>query len=275
MAKKKKQKPQTPTLSKSDKTIYCILIAISCTTALFLAPVVMANFKESVFEDPHILAQNGSAMIIFIFATLFAGAGFALLFDWLRRKRQPIFGKSDVNYITYAKPLYPLFSKQFWKNMFRSKKKASLFGCCILFFILFIFIIPPITKLTLTPRNRLYDDGSIEVRNCLNEITEQYSPSDVEEIKFYTQLYRSRRRRFDSYEWRIGIKISMCNGESFSFLRGDFQTMEDIYLAKNCFDPNIITVEGTENIEEVIQDMNLDNQDTEWLYKIFEITPSS
>ena len=271
MAKKKKQKPQTPTLSKSDKTIYCILIAISCTTALFLAPVVMANFKESVFEDPHILAQNGSAMIIFIFATLFAGAGFALLFDWLRRKRQPIFGKSDVNYITYAKPLYPLFSKQFWKNMFRSKKKASLFGCCILFFILFIFIIPPITKLTLTPRNRLYDDGSIEVRNCLNEITEQYSPSDVEEIKFYTQLYRERRRKHTKYSWRFEIKISMQDGKSFLFLYGDFQSMEAVYQAKNCFSPDVVTVEGEENIESVIQDMNLDEHESELLYRIFEI----
>ena len=274
MTKKKKQKPKTPSLSKLDKTIYYILIAISCAASIFLAPIVIANFEKSVFEDPHILAQNGSAMIIFIFATLFAGAGFALLFDWLRRKRQPIFGKSDVNYITYAKPLYPLFSKQFWENMFRSKKKASLFGCCILFFILFIFIIPPITKLTLTPRNRLYDDGSIEVRNCLNEITEQYSPSDVEEIKFYTQLYQERRRKHTKYSWRFEIKISMQDGKSFLFLYGDFQSMEAVYQAKNCFSPDVVTVEGEENIESVIQDMNLDEHESELLYRIFEISLS-
>lgn len=271
---KKKQKPKTPPLSKLDKTIYYILTAVSCIAGLFLAPIVIGNFRESVFEDPRILAQNGSAMVIFIFSTLFVSAGFALFFDWSRRKRQPIFGKPDVNYITYAKPLYPIFSKQFWKNIFRNKKKTSIFSLCILFFILFIFIIPPITAFTLTPSNRLYNDGSVAVYNCLNENKEQYSPSDVEEIKFGTQLYRERRRRSAFYKWRFEMKISMRDGTSFSFLRGDFQTIEDIYLAKNCFDPDAITIEGTENIEEVIRDMNLDEKDAEWLYKIFEITPS-
>jgi len=275
MAKKKKQKPQTLSLSKLDKTIYYILIAISCAASIFLAPIVIANFKESVFEDPLILAQNGSAMVILLFATMFIGLGFAVFFDWLRRKRQPIFGKSDVNYTTYPKPLYPIFSKHFWRNIFRNKKKTSIFGLCILFFILFIFIIPPITTFTLTPKNLLYDDGSISVHNAQNEQKEQYNPSDVEEVRFYTQLYRSRRRRFSSYKWRFEMKISMRDGTSFFFLRGDFQTMEDIYLAKKCFDPNVITIEGKENIEEVIRDMNLDDQDAEWLYKIFEITPSA
>ena len=272
---KKKKKSQTPPLSKLDKTIYYILTAVSCIVALFFAPIAIANFKESVFENPRILAQNGSAMVIFIFATLFVGSAFALFFDWSRRKKQPILGKSDVNYIAYEKPLYPIFSKQFWKNIFRNKKKTSIFSCCILFFILFIFITPPVTAFTLTPRNRLYDDGSISIYNILNENTEQYSVEDVKEVNISTQLHRSRRRKHTEYRWRFEIKISMQNGKSFLFLYGDFQNMEGVYQTKTCFPTDVITIEGEENIESVIQDMNLDDQDAEWLYKIFEITTDS
>jgi hypothetical protein len=63
----------------------------------------------------------------------------------------------------------------------------------------------------------------------------------------------------------------MQDGKSFLFSYGDFQSMEAVYQAKNCFSPDVVTVEGEENIESVIQDMNLDEHESELLYRIFEI----
>ncbi len=114
MAKKKKRPMKAPGLSRLDRGIYYCLIACSCVTGLFLYPMIIGNFRQSVFRDTHILAQGNPGNVILIFFGMFIGGGFALFFDWMRRKRQPIFGKAGIQYgPPQWKSVYPLLSKQF------------------------------------------------------------------------------------------------------------------------------------------------------------------
>ena len=273
MAKKKKRRIQAPSLSKLDKGIYYCLTACFFAAAIFLYPVIVGTFRRSVFENRHILAQNNTGIVIPVFFCMFLFLGFAVGIDWLRRKKQPIFGKSNVQYgPPQWKPIYPLLSKPFWKNLCSNKKSLTISVLCTM---LLLAIMTAVTALGLPPRECLYDDGRILAYNCLNEETEKYSPSDVERILIST--YRSGGR--GSRPWGIEIKISMRDGKEFLFRDRDFQTLDDhirgsltgMHRIKSCFDPGIITCFGENNIPDVIRDKDLNEQEAEMLYLLFDM----
>ena len=273
MAKKKKRRIQAPSLSALDKGIYFCLIVSSVVAGLFLYPAIIGHFRRSVFQDTHILAQGNPGIVILGFIGMFIGGGLALAFDWLRRKKQPIFGKANINYgPPQWKPIYPLLSKQFWNNLYSNKRRLMFLLLCIP---AFVFIVVSVTLLVLPVRECLYDDGSISVYNCFNEKTEEYSKSDVIGIRIYTRTYYDRRGPDD---WGIEIKISMNDGEDFFFSYRDFQTMDEnirgsitgMYQVKMSFDPSIITIDGKENVAYVALDMYLNQEEIELLYLLFD-----
>ena len=273
MAKKKKRRVQAPSLSALDKGIYYCLIACSIIVGLFLYPALIGNFRSSVFQDTHILAQSTPSTVILTFFGMFIGGGFALSFNWLRRRKQPIFGKTNVKYgPPQWKPVYPLLSKQFWNNLYSNKRRLMIGVLCIL---TFVFVVVIVTSLGSPPRECLYDDGSISVYNVFNENTAEYRQSDVTEIRIYTRTYHKRRGLDD---WGFEIKISMNDGEDFFFSYRDFQTIDDsirgsitgMYQIKMCFDPSIITIDGEESLAYVARDMHLNQEEIELLYMLFD-----
>ena len=273
MAKKKKRRIQAPSLSMLDKGIYYCLIAFSFAAGLFLYPAIIGNFRKSIFQDTHILAQNNPGIVILGFFGIFIGAGLALAFDWLRRRKQPIFGKRDIKYgPPQWKPVYPLLSKQFWNNLYSNKKCLTFL---VLYILVFIFVVMSVTSLVLPVRACLYDDGSISVYNSFNEKTEVYNKSDVIGIRIYTRTYLDRQGPDD---WGIGIEISMNDGEDFFFSYSDFQTMDEhirgsitgMYQIKTSFEPSIITIDGKENVAHVVRDMHLNQEEIELLYLLFD-----
>ena len=273
MAKKKKRRIQAPSLSALDKGIYYCLIVSSIVAGLFLYPAIIGNFRRSIFQDMHILAQGNPGIVILGFFGMFIGGGLALALDWLRRRKQPIFGKANIKYgPPQWKPIYPVLSKQFWNTLYSNKRHLMFLLMCIL---ALVFSVVSVTSLVLPVRECLYDDGSISVYNCFNEKTEEYSKSDVIGIRIYTRTYYDWRGPDD---WGIEIKISMNDGEDFFFSYSDFQTMDEnirgaitgMYQIKMSFDPSIITIDGKENVAYVVRDMHLNQQETELLYLLFD-----
>ncbi len=274
MAKKKKRAMKAPGLSRLDRGIYYCLIACSCVTGLFLYPVIIGNLRQSVFRDTHILAQGNPGNVILIFFGMFIGGGFALFFDWMRRKRQPIFGKAGIQYgPPQWKSVYPLLSKQFLGHVSFRKKHLAIGVLC---FFVFVFVVLFVTSLGLHPRECLYDDGSILVYNCFNEKTAEYSQGDVAGIRIYTQADRKRRGH---KRWGIEMEISMNDGETFFFSHGDFQMRNEMIHGsitgmtqiKACFDLSIITLDGEGYLSSVVRDMDLNKQEEELLYLLFDV----
>ena len=70
----------------------------------------------------------------------------------------------------------------------------------------------------------------------------------------------------------------MKDGKDFFFSYRDFQTLDDnirglitgMYQIKTCFDPSIITIHGKDNVAYVVRDMNLNQQEMELLYLLFD-----
>lgn len=141
--------------------------------------------------------------------------------------------------------------------------------------VLLLAIMTAETVLGLPPRECLYDDGRILTYNCLNEETAKYSPSDVEWILIST--YRSGGRGYRP--WGIEIKIIMRDGKEFLFQDRDFQTLDDhirgsltgMHRIKSCFDPDIGTYFGENDIPDVIRDKDLNEQEAEMLYLLFDM----
>ena len=270
MAKKKKQKSKAYRLSKTDKRIYKILTVLSPICSIILTVMGIYKLQQAAFEDTRLLAQKHPGLLISLFSGIAAGFVIAVLLHELKEKKQPIFKAPDLPSSVGASTA-PIFSRRFWKALCSDRKKSAA-GLCAIFLTAGL---PLIALLSLNPKKCLYDDGSFSVYNILNENTEQYSVADVEEVIISTPLHRSHRRRHTVYRRRYEIKISMQNGKSFLLLYGDFQSMEGVYQTKNCFPADLITIEGEENIESVIQDMNLNQRECELLYQIFDLSPPS
>ena len=273
MAKKKKWRVQAPPLSPLDKGIYYCLIACSFAIAFFLFPIIVRAYRQWVFEDPHILAQNNLATIILGFLGLFLGCGLMIVLDWLKHKKYPIFGNSKVCYgPPLWKPVYPLTQKQFWENLRPHKERLRIGVLCV---VMLVILVASITSLALPPRECLHDDGSVWVYNYHNENTAKYYPSDVAEIEIYTRTYDNRKGR--DY-WGFEIEFRMYDGEDFFFSDRDFQTLINnldgsvvgMLQIKSCFDPRMINITGRNNLAYVIRDMDLNAQETELLYLLFD-----
>lgn len=272
MAKKKKRRLQAPSLSSLDKGIYCVLIVVFIILGIFLYPLLFNRFHESVFMDKRILSISSPGTIMVILG-LIMGSGLAGLMYWLMHKKQPIFGKGTITYgPPQWKPVYPLFSKQFWSIAFKDKKRLAV---VLIATILVVVILISVTTLGLQPRECLLDDGGILVYNCLGQNVATYNASDVVQVRLFTRRYHSRGR--DS--WGIEMAIRMRSGECFYFgtydawsysadLPGHIAGMNHI---KSCYDPNIVVLEGQDDLQKVINYRHLDQQQIDLLYELFDI----
>jgi hypothetical protein len=274
MAKKKKRRIQAPSLSSLDKGIYCVLIVVFVILGIFLYPLLFNKFYDSVFLNKRILAINSPGMVLTIFG-LFLGGGLAGLVYWLMHKKQPIFGKGTITYgPPQWKPVYPLFSKQFWSFAFKDKKRMAV---VLIATTLIVVILISVTALGLQPRECLLDDGGILVYNCLGQNVATYNASDVVLVRIYTRMFASGRSHRD--DWGIEMAIKMRNGECFYFgtnnawsytadLPGHIAGMNHI---KSCYDPNIVVLEGQDDLQKVIEYRHLDQQQIDLLHELFDI----
>lgn len=274
MAKKKKRRIQAPSLSSIDKGIYYVSITVFLLSGLFFYPAIIGNYRKQLFQSENVLAISGFEFLL-VFLGLALGGGLASLMYCLLQKKQPILGKYNVTYgPPQWKPVYPLFSKQFWRITVKNKNR--MITACLTA-LLIVLIVPILTLFCLQPRKCLHDDGSIAVYNYLNENTATYKASDVEKIRIYTRVFS--HKRVDKYG--IELEFTMNNGEQFWFAYNEFRAgSEDIrgsiagaVYIKSLFDSTVITIEEHVDIQDVIDSMNLNSQEIELLYDLLEIKP--
>lgn len=274
MAKKKKRRIQTPSLSLFDKGIYYVSIVVFLLAGFFFYPAVIGGYRRQLFQSDNILAISGFEALL-VFLGLALGGGLASLMFFLLQKKQPIFGKANFVYgPPQWKPVYPLFSKQFWHNAAKNQRQIIT---TISVALLIILIAPILTNLCLQPRKCLQDDGSISVYNCLNENVSSYSVSDVEVLRIYTRTFS--RKGVDNYGFEL--EFTMSDGEHFWFAYNEFRAGTDeihgsisgaIHI-KSLLDSDKIILEEQVSIQNVINRMNLNQLEIELLYELFEIEP--
>ena len=74
MAKKKKRRIQTPSLSSFDKGIYYVSIIVFLLAGVFFYPAVIGGYRKQLFQSDNILAISGfEALLAFLGVALGGG----------------------------------------------------------------------------------------------------------------------------------------------------------------------------------------------------------
>lgn len=266
MAKKKKRRLQTPSLSPFDQGLYILLDILSPVIGILGFASLIGTYRKSVLQDPHVLALSGANSGLMMLGLVLGGC-FLALFETLRQKKQPIFGKSGIQYgPPRYKPVYPLFSRAFWR--YHQKKVLPILGGMLVLFM----VLSILTALVLPLRTCLFDDGSIVSYNSRNEEACRYEAADITEVRLYTDTIR--RKGID--DWTFGIQFTTAKGSSYDFLYSEFRhddlEIRDMLRCKALFSHAALRIDGADRLSTVVKDQNLTPEETELLYELFENT---
>ena len=276
--KAKKQMHRMPPLSFVDKTIYWLIFLLLCI-ADFLLIMGPLYFRHTVpFSDRSVAAVEDNISICWLcvpWMTFFLMT-FIL---WLQpyQNRKPIFGKRNFKYGPPAWPKeYPLFmkNKPYVFVSERKKKERKQISALLLVILLISFIPLP---WSLYGRDCLRYDGSIVQYNMFNKEVHNYSSGEIENIIIKACRYRTGKSSKKSH-WGVRMVFTTNSGKKYVFaqseFRDDFKSDHQLWLetmlkVKQRYDPYVISYEGIENLDRVIEDCNLSAKDIQLLYQLF------
>lgn len=269
MANKKKRRPQTPSLSPFDQGLYILLDILSPVICILGFASLIGTYRKCILQDPRVLALSGANGGLMMLGLVLGGC-LLTLFETLRQKKQPIFGKSGIRYgPPRYKCVYPLFSRAFWK-FHRQKVLPVLAGILALVMVLGI-----VTVMALPLRTCLFDDGSIVSYNSRNEEVCRYEASDITEIRVHTDTIH--RKGLD--DWTFGIRLTTDKGSSYDFLYSEFRhddlEIRNMLRIKALLAHAALRIDDASRLPTVVKDQNLTPEETELLYELFEITPET
>lgn len=276
VTKARKKIHPMPPLSVLDLTIYWSFFILSLFIAfgLFFGGIAL-NYRIR-FSDPTTLAtlnhvsNSLSSLAAFGFA---ASAFLPLIYHY--KKRKPIFGRRNFRYGPPAWPReYPLFMRN--KPHFFGEKKKRI-GLQIFFFSLVLLSLVQF-PFSLSARTCLQKDGSIQIYNAVNRLTEEYKAEEISSVRLYCS--RAIFTRSGSRKWTVRSVITCADGETFYFNSDTYENafggepqnwLEGMLQIKSCYPHTRYIYENTDKLPGVIQDLELNREEAEILYTLFDI----
>lgn len=267
-----------PPLSFVDKLIYwsIMLLLGGLYLALLFGPIYLRH--KIAFADEMVLAAEAHASSLWLIVpwmTFFLMT--FILWNQSYQDRRPIFGLKNFKYGPPAWPkVYPLFMKNkpyVWISE-RKQKERKQIAVALLVVLLLSFIPFP---WSLYGRDCLLRDGGIVEYSMLNRQTGAFSSGEIKEIEIEAYRYSTGVRHRRSH-WGVRLVFRTDSGEKYSFDSRDFRNdeesdvlywLEAMLALKGRYDPGIIRYDGLENLSRVISDRNLDQAETEMLYRLF------
>lgn len=279
MARKaKKRVHQMPRLSALDLMIYWAVFLLLCVSYFILIVGTIFLRNRIAFFDLEVVAVEDNISIFWLFIpwlTFFLMTFLLWLLPY--QNRQPIFGLRNFKYGPPAWPKrYPLFMKNKpYVYVSERKKKDRRKLAVFLLVVLLIGFIP--YPWSLYGRDNLKTDGSIVQYNMFNKQWREYSPEDFRNIQIETYRYRTGKTGRATH-WGVRMIFITDSGKKYSFDHTEFRKDEHLDIPywlvtmqsiKKRYDPAIISYEGAEDLELVIQDRKLSQEAIEMLYHLF------
>ena len=280
MAKKaKKKRHKMPPLSFGDKLIYWTLGLLILAADVFLVLFPFQRWYRNAFYDETVSAAHmtGGLLWAFIPWFVFMISTFILWYS-LYSKRLPIFGKRNFRYGPPAWPkIYPLFMKNkpyVWVSQ-RAVKQRRQTAIVLVSIVLLSFLFYP---LSWSGRKCLHQNGSISKYNALNIQTREYDSGQIREVRF--EAYVQHRRRSLDTIGDVRVTLITEDGKRYVFDHDEFRGCSEYsgtdYLRamvniKSRYRPEIITYLGVSNLEKVILDNQLNADEQNMLYALFEV----
>ena len=279
MARKaKKRMHKMPPLSFVDKLIYWIIFLLLAAAYLLLMFGPIHLRQKIAFSDEMVLATEdhvSSLWLIVPWMTFFLMT--FILWNQPYQDRRPIFGLKNFKYGPPAWPkVYPLFMKNkphVWVSE-RKKTERKQIAVVLLVVLLLSFIPFP---WSLYGRDCLLHDGGIVEYSMFNRQTGNFSSGEIKEIEIGTYRY-STGKHVRTTHWGVRMVFFTNSGEKYVFDNRDFRRedeseirywLEAMLAVKGRYDPGIIHYEGLDDLSQVIYDRNLNQAETELLYRLF------
>ncbi len=275
--KKKKKHINMPKLSLLDKCIYCLSCILLLCILTFIGIVPILIFDTIAFADDAVVACHHWSVLWLLVPYIAWFTGTITLWSIWYTGKKPLFGIRNYQYGPPRHPkIYPLFRKDnppVWIS--ESEKNNRRRNALILLVILMLTFIP--YSWAFFGRDSLYYDGSISRHNIINIQSEKLSSREVQTVRFCVNSYRTGRN--SPRRWRVQVELIAQDGKEFQFGSHEFKNADDNNIAwltsmlalKRRFDSSVISFDGIENLEKVINDQHMTTEDAELLKQLFEV----
>lgn len=271
--RKIKNGAKKPPLSLLDMTIYVFIIFSGASLGIAVFYFLGFLFPRSIaFADDTVVASSGIAALIcaiplslmtFFIIAVASGEGV--------NNKQPIFGNKRFkpSRLTPVIKTYPLFSKEFKKNLSSSTKRdirKTIKICIIIFMICSLIYIPSIC-----PRTVLDKNNNFTTYNVFNKATHNCTITDAENL--IIDIYHNINYRSDD-TWGIQLEFS-CADKTHQFNLGSFYEMNIeetlnymLYLKSLMSDRYEIT--NIDRMGKLIWDRGFSEKETQLVYELFD-----
>lgn len=265
-----------PPLGVLDRCIYGFGIAVTCVGSLGFLLLGAWLAQKKAFADPQVVAANcgiGGALLsvwcFVMFMVLLNGAG----------RERPIFGRKDISYGPPKYPeIYPLMMKNApdtWKSPTvaanRRTNRKILLGIAVGTLVFALVMFPG----GVNRRNVLFADGTAAGYNGRDQETDHPELSETVEMRILT--ISQRRNKGRRVTWTAEVQI-VYEDRFYSFHASDFQgnweqTLNTMLELKADYTRRGIPVVigGTDRLDDVIDDWNLEAGVVELLYRLFSM----
>lgn len=278
MAKKRRKprrRPQIPALSRGDKAIYIMLMILSPVAGFGLLYLATRWQIRIAAEGGALAAATNplGGVLLFLFAFFHAG-----IFLQLKQDKVHLFGRRDI---TYGPPqwreAYPIFRKhpkverkpgELWSLRWRWRAYLTAWAVVLLVFFLL-----------LCPRSAWNADGSVVVYNSFNQVREEYTIEEIDQVCFETAFFRTGGKYTRHYKSGVQACVTTSDGEVFRFDYRDFNYISDesddglraMVKLKAIFDPDIVEyrIDPENDLEDVISDRNYNEEMIALLHQLF------
>jgi hypothetical protein len=258
-----------PKLGWKDQLLYWSLIIPNMAFSLGGIFIAMLAQDKAAFSDERVIAATvGEGNLNSFYLTFWCMVAFVVLLAGFQQHRVPIFGRKDV---TYGPPkydaVYPLLRKDRPKKTLSQSQKKWRIIAAVLILGSFLFSVAMFPR-SFYGRAVMLKDGTIAVYNASNELVHHYSSNVITAV----QLDTYSAGRFPS--WHAEIVVYTADSQSFSFpahcfAGNELQELKNMLSMKYRFG-DLVTIHGTENIEQVIQDQYSDPGEQALLRFLFQ-----
>ena len=281
MAKKRKKDiaHRVPPLSGVDTAIYLGGIAIICGVGVGYVVLVSWLSKYAALRDPAVSAYIRTPSSLLFLAFLALGCLLPLLYFF--KKRKPIFGSKQIRYgeAPWKAEWYPIFGPQRKRYPLPEKMRRCARQYLRIWLISLLMVLL-LASLSLFGRLELRSSHSIVRYNVFIQQTDTLRiPEGCTGITVFAEEKHSLRRGWDlNPYWEYGLVLHLKTGEELRIDNGDLTTRDGNHASKIAvmleykkkLSLQNTTVEGTEQLGNVIAYCNLDTQEAALLRELFQ-----
>lgn len=287
---RRRVKAAMPPLSPLDQALYWVMMTLTLGIMLFF-PLSGAFLREQIaFGDPNVIAVAGGNGVYFAFVPVFfVGLPLTGVTVVAYRNKRPLFGNPATQYgPPEYEVIYPLFTKDKTMKVVCRELLSSLAARRAETLLLLILMVIGLLVFPLSfyGRNQLCADGSVVRYNVLNQVTAEYAPSAVVELRLSIDQDRTSSSRDyplllpDEYDYNAFLTLQLADGQACTFnilsffdngRRDWLSSLQTVLNLCSRFPKESIATANADLLEPMALDKGLNQQEAELLREIFSI----